>query len=236
MAPKRRAERCDVEVQQRGRAAATTRRSGSPARSDASDAPQDRRQRQHADRDGRRAERRRGVPQRLSLGRNSPGSLGELRDRRDRALADDDDHGDAGREADGHRIGDVFDEGADAAEIRSRSGSRPRSASPAPARHSLRAATISATSTMKAPAGPPIWKRLPPSSEIRKPPTIGGVEPALRADAGGDRDRHRQRQGHDRDGEAGDGVGAQVLEAVALAQDGHELRREELGEGRLRCG
>jgi hypothetical protein len=27
-------------------------------------------------------------------------------------------------------------------------------------------------STMKAPAGPPIWKRLPPSAETRKPPTI----------------------------------------------------------------
>ena len=26
-------------------------------------------------------------------------------------------------------------------------------------------------STMKAPAGPPIWNRLPPSADIRKPPT-----------------------------------------------------------------
>ena len=32
-------------------------------------------------------------------------------------------------------------------------------------------ATVAATSTMKAPAGPPIWKREPPSSETRKPPT-----------------------------------------------------------------
>jgi hypothetical protein len=30
--------------------------------------------------------------------------------------------------------------------------------------------TVAATSTMKAPAGPPIWKRLPPSAETRKPP------------------------------------------------------------------
>ena len=30
---------------------------------------------------------------------------------------------------------------------------------------------VAATSTMKAPAGPPIWKRLPPSAETRKPPT-----------------------------------------------------------------
>ena len=31
---------------------------------------------------------------------------------------------------------------------------------------------MAATSTMKAPAGPPIWKRLPPSAETRKPPTM----------------------------------------------------------------
>jgi hypothetical protein len=33
-------------------------------------------------------------------------------------------------------------------------------------------ATVAATSTMNAPAGPPIWKRLPPSADTRKPPTI----------------------------------------------------------------
>ena len=32
--------------------------------------------------------------------------------------------------------------------------------------------TAAATSTMKAPAGPPIWKRLPPSADTRKPPAI----------------------------------------------------------------
>ena len=32
--------------------------------------------------------------------------------------------------------------------------------------------TVAATSTMKAPAGPPIWNRLPPSAETTKPPTI----------------------------------------------------------------
>jgi hypothetical protein len=31
---------------------------------------------------------------------------------------------------------------------------------------------IVAMSTMNAPAGPPIWNRLPPSAEIRKPPTM----------------------------------------------------------------
>ena len=34
------------------------------------------------------------------------------------------------------------------------------------------AVTVAATSTMKAPAGPPIWNRLPPSAETRNPPTI----------------------------------------------------------------
>ena len=32
--------------------------------------------------------------------------------------------------------------------------------------------TVAATSTMKAPAGPPIWKRLPLSADTTKPPTI----------------------------------------------------------------
>src|SRR5919112_434998 len=32
---------------------------------------------------------------------------------------------------------------------------------------------------MNAPVGPPIWTRLPPSSEIRKPPTIAGTRPAF---------------------------------------------------------
>ncbi len=33
-------------------------------------------------------------------------------------------------------------------------------------------AMVAATSTMKAPAGPPIRTRLPPSADTRKPPTI----------------------------------------------------------------
>ena len=38
-------------------------------------------------------------------------------------------------------------------------------------------ATAEATNTMKAPAGPPTWKRLPPSAEMRKPPTIAVKSP-----------------------------------------------------------
>ena len=81
---------------------------------------------------------------------------------------------------------------------------------------------------MKAPAGPPIWKRLPPSAEIRKPPTIAVYSPRSGVAPRGDGDRHRERQRDDRDGEPGDGVGPQLRQAVALAQDGHELRREQL--------
>ena len=33
-------------------------------------------------------------------------------------------------------------------------------------------ATVAATSTMNAPAGPPIWNREPPRSDTRNPPTI----------------------------------------------------------------
>ena len=36
---------------------------------------------------------------------------------------------------------------------------------------------LDATSTMKAPAGPPIWKRLPPSSDMRNPPTMAAKRP-----------------------------------------------------------
>ena len=59
------------------------------------------------------------------------------------------------------------------------SRSRPARASSAPDNStvSIRPSTpnfaaVAETRTMKAPAGPPIWKRLPLSSETRKPPTI----------------------------------------------------------------
>jgi hypothetical protein len=43
--------------------------------------------------------------------------------------------------------------------------------------------TIPATITTKAPVGPPIWVREPPSAEIRKPGHHSRVETGLRADA-----------------------------------------------------
>src|SRR3546814_14973802 len=41
------------------------------------------------------------------------------------------------------------------------------------------------TTTTKAPVGPPIWKRLPPSAEIRKPATTAVTRPL----SGGQRQR-----------------------------------------------
>ena len=38
-------------------------------------------------------------------------------------------------------------------------------------------ATVAATSTINAPAGPPTWKRLPPSAETRNPPTMAVNNP-----------------------------------------------------------
>ena len=64
----------------------------------------------------------------------------------------------------------------------------------------------------------------------------GGVEPLVRRQAGTDRDRHGQRQRHDGHGQAGHRVGPQARPAIALAQNGHELGREQLGEGGLRPG
>jgi hypothetical protein len=37
--------------------------------------------------------------------------------------------------------------------------------------------TVEATSTMKAPAGPPIWKRLPPNADTMNPPMIAVKSP-----------------------------------------------------------
>ena len=51
-------------------------------------------------------------------------------------------------------------------------------------------ATVAATSTMKAPAGPPIWKRDPPSERDEEAADDGSVEPLRRRRAGGDGDGH----------------------------------------------
>ena len=69
----------------------------------------------------------------------------------------------------------------------------------------------------------------PAAAEQRdeEPADDRGVETPVGRHAGGDRDRHRERQGHDGDGEPGDGVGAEIREPVALAQDRDELGGEQ---------
>ena len=61
-----------------------------------------------------------------------------------------------------------------------------------------------------------------------------GVQSSVRRQSRADGDGHRERQRHDGDGQSGDGVGAERAPAVAFAQDGDELRREQFGEGRGR--
>jgi hypothetical protein len=58
----------------------------------------------------------------------------------------------------------------------------------------------------------------------------GGIEAAVGRDAGRDRNRHRQRQRHDRDGQARDDIGSEVVPPIALAEDGDELGCEQLDE------
>ena len=53
--------------------------------------------------------------------------------------------------------------------------------------------------TTKAPVGPPICTRLPPSAEMRKPGDDGGVEPLLGLHAGGDGEGDGERQRDDAD-------------------------------------
>ncbi len=61
---------------------------------------------------------------------------------------------------------------------------------------------------MNAAVGPPTWKRLPPSAEMRKPATMAVTRPCAGVAPGRDTDRHRQRQRYDRDRQAGDNVAA----------------------------
>ena len=59
------------------------------------------------------------------------------------------------------------------------------------------------------------------------------IQPAIRAHSAGDRDRHRQWQSDDGDRQTCNGVGAKVFEAVALAQNRHQLGSEQLREAGL---
>ena len=146
-------------------------------------------------------------------------------------LAHQNDRGDAGREADRHRIGNELDVAAEPQEAdhrHDRSGHQRRQHQPviAVALHHRgdehdegprRAADLHAAAAEQ---------RHDETADDRR------VEPALRADAGGDRDRHRQRQRHDGDRQAGERIRAQVREPVALAKHRDELGREQFERGR----
>ena len=69
-------------------------------------------------------------------------------------------------------IGDELDEGAEPEEADGGQHQRPTGRWRGSARPCRAGATVAATRTMNAPAGPPIWNRLPPSSETRKPPKM----------------------------------------------------------------
>ena len=134
-------------------------------------------------------------------------------------------------EADGDRIGNILDEGAEPqqADAEQDAGRTAAVASISPSTPCC--STVAATSTMKAPAGPPIWKPAAAERRHQKAADDGGIEPAIRRDAGGDGDRHGKRQGHDGDREARDDVGLESAESVALAQDRDELGCMKLLEG-----
>ena len=79
--------------------------------------------------------------------------------------------------------------------------------------------------TTKAPVGPPICTRDPPSAEMRKPAMIGGVEAALRRDAAGDGKGDGQRQRDDPDDDAGYRI-RQELRAIVCPERGEQLRNQ----------
>ena len=166
-----------------------------------------------------------------SFGRNSAGSCASWRPNSVLELAHQNDGGDAGREADRHRIGNELDVAAEPQKA-DRHQDQPRDQRrehqpiiAVPLHHrgdehdegARRAADLHAAAAEQ---------RHDETADDRR------VEAALRTDAGGDRDRHRQRQRHDGDRQAGERIRAQVREPVALAKDRDELRREQFERGR----
>ena len=184
-------------------------------------------------RDGRRLDGAgRLAPMAASLGSSAAGSCAMSRPEQILHLAGEDDDRDAGGEADGDREGDVLDVGAEPQEadaIIMSAGHHRR-------QHQAVVAVPlddARDRTMKAPAGPPIWNRLPPRAEIRKPPTMAVYRPwsgdrpepmAMAIDSGSaTMATVRPAMASARNGPA-----------VAFAQDGDELRREQFGEARGR--
>ena len=73
---------------------------------------------------------------------------------------------------------------------------------------------IAATTTTKAPVGPPIWIFEPPRAETEEAADDGRVDARLRGDARGDAEGHRQRQRDEAYGDAGNQVVKKVVAAI----------------------
>ena len=74
-------------------------------------------------------------------------------------------------------------------------------------------------------------KTAAPERRDQKAAHNGGIEPLLRRKPRADRNGHGQRQGDNGDSKTRDGVGPKIAPAIALAQNGDELGREEFGKG-----
>ena len=89
-------------------------------------------------------------------------------------------------------------------------------------------ATIPDTITTNAPVGPPIWTRLPPRNEMRKPATAAVTRPRLRRHSRGDREGDRERDGDDPDDHAGLEIGEELSPRVT-GERGECLRQPRPG-------
>ncbi len=168
----------------------------------------------------------------FSFGTVSAGSLASLQSEQVARLRDQNDDGDACGEAHRHRIGDVLYIGAepqkpDDEQQPSRHQGREHEAVIAVALHGHRDQPDKGrgrTADLEAAAA---------QQRDQEAADDGGIKPALGAQAGADRDRHRQWQRHDGNRQSGQGVGAQAVQPITLAQDGDQLRGEQVGKSRF---
>ncbi len=138
-----------------------------------------------------------------SFGISSPGSLRRQRDAEQiLELAGEDDDGDAGGEADRHRIGNELDVGAEPQEAR---GDQDDAGHQRREDHAIDAVAFGGQRHQHDEGAGRSADLKPAAAEQRHDEAAdhGGVESAIRRHAGGDGDRHRQRQRDDRHRQAG---------------------------------
>ena len=179
---------------------------------------------------GNGVDRPAGLRERSELGQDLAGLLAREREAEQIAdLAGEDDDRDAGGKSHRHRIGNELDVGAEPQETRchqQKAGDRRRQ------HQAVDPMAVDRRSDQddERAGRPADLEAAAAQRRDQEAADDRGVEAALRRGAGGDRDRHRQGQRHDRDGEAGHDVGPQRPEAVTLAQDRDQFRREERAE------